>query len=103
MNKSVIIVSVMITLVHVSSACLGSGCRHDRDRDQFFWCSGHADSEISSIKSFFGGLNRNTYEQYCTGISAMIVTRDPSLLAVAERHCGPGHEVICHEDISFRN
>ena len=103
MNTSVIIVAVVLALVHVSTACLGSGCRHDRDRDQFFWCSGHADSEISSIKSFFGGLNRATYEQYCTGISAMLVTRDQGLLSVAERLCGPGHEVICHEDISFRN
>ena len=45
------------------------------------------------IRSFYGGLNRLAYESYCSQISAMIVTRDPSLLSIAESLCGGKHEV----------
>ena len=97
----ILVVGLMI-IPKVTEACLGGGCVHDRDRDQFFWCSGRAREEINNIKEWFGGLNRASYESYCTAISAMLVTRDQGLRNVAERLCGTGHEVICHEDISGR-
>ena len=94
---------LMLTVFHTSESCLGGGCVHHRERDQFFWCSGRAAEEISNIKEWFGGLGRAAYEGYCTSISAMIVTTDPELRNIAESLCGPGHEVICHEDISGRD
>ena len=102
--------SVMLVLVLVTAltwrgclACIGDGCVHDRERDQFFWCSGNIGQERDSIKSWYGGLNKAAYEGYCTGVSAMLVTTDLQLRRLAERMCGGrGHEVICHEDISYR-
>eukprot|EP00092_Neocalanus_flemingeri_P025579 GFUD01027731.1.p1 GENE.GFUD01027731.1~~GFUD01027731.1.p1 ORF type:complete len:107 (+),score=10.39 GFUD01027731.1:71-391(+) len=101
-TKLLVIISVLLT-ISTTEACIGSGCVHDRERDQFFWCSGNADKEIPAIKSFFGGVvNNGAYEAYCTGISAMLRTRDPATLAAAEKLCGSGHAVICHENISSR-
>ena len=104
MRTLVAAVSILF-FVEVTNACIGSGCAHDRDRDQFFWCSGNADKEIPAIKSYYGGaLNSQTYAAYCTGVSAMLVTTDPELIRIAEKNCGSsGHAVICHEDISGRS
>ena len=101
-EMKLVLLVTLVMMPHLSEACLGGGCVHDRARDQFFWCSGRAREEINNIKEWFGGLNRESYESYCTAISAMLVTRDQGLRSVAERLCGTGHEVICHEDISGR-
>ena len=105
--------SVMLVLVLVTAltwrgclACIGDGCVHDRERDQFFWCSGNIGQEKDSIISWFGGLNKATYEAYCTGVSAMLVTTDTTLRSLAVSHCGgqaEDHEVVCHEDTTFRS
>ena len=93
---------IVSSLAHNSLGCIGSGCVHHRERDQFFWCSGKAEDELNSIRSWFGDHSRQAFEGYCTSISAMHVTRDPVLRSIAESVCGFGHEVICHEDISGR-
>ena len=96
------ILIVVLVLVNSSEECIGSGCVHHRERDQFFWCSGLAKDELNSIRSWFGDHSRFAMEGYCTSISAMHVTRDPVLRQIAESVCGRGHQVICHEDISGR-
>ena len=104
-SKLILTITLVLAISGISNACIGSGCVHDRERDQFFWCSGNADKEVPAIKAYYGGeINPQSYSAYCTGVSAMLVTTDPSLLIIAEKNCGnSGHEVICHEDISGRS
>lgn len=84
-----VVVLVLFALSWNSAlACIGDGCVHDRDRDQFFWCSGNIGQEKDSIISWFGGLNKASYEGYCTGVSAMLVTTDPTLRSLAVGLCG---------------
>ena len=103
-NGMFLIISLVFAISSTCQACIGSGCVHDRERDQFFWCSGNADKELPAIKAYYGGvINPQSYSAYFTGVSAMLVTSDPSLISIAEKNCGnSGHEVICHEDISGR-
>ena len=101
--RLLLVLVLSLALLRPATACIGSGCVHDRERNQFFWCSGKADEEVNVIKSVYGGLTESGFIQYCTGISAMVVTTDLALRSVAEKHCGTGHRVICHEDISGRS
>eukprot|EP00090_Calanus_glacialis_P007346 TRINITY_DN15790_c0_g1_i2.p1 TRINITY_DN15790_c0_g1~~TRINITY_DN15790_c0_g1_i2.p1 ORF type:complete len:110 (-),score=25.73 TRINITY_DN15790_c0_g1_i2:42-371(-) len=103
-NSLILIIPLVLAICSISLACIGSGCVHDRERDQFFWCSGNAEKELPAIKAYYGGVvNHQSYSAYCTGVSAMLVTTDPSLISIAEKNCrNSGHEVICHEDISGR-
>ena len=101
--RTVLIMMLFSLSWRFSLACIGDGCVHDRERDQFFWCSGNIGQERDSIKSWYGELNKAAYEGYCTGVSAMVVTTNQELRRLAERMCGGQmHEVICHEDISYR-
>ena len=104
MMKCLLSTISLLIVIDVTLACIGSGCVHDRERDQFFWCSGNADKEIPAIRAYYGGqVNRQSYISYCTGVSAMLVTTDPGLRRIGERLCGGNsHEVVCHEDISGR-
>merc|ERR1712096_100040 len=93
--KMFLVLSILLSISTLTSACIGSGCVHDRVRDQFFWCSGKADKEIPAIKAFYGGqITNEGYTSYCTQISAMVVTSDPDTRAAAEKLCGFGHEDI---------
>ena len=103
--RAAVVLVVFVLSWNSALACIGDGCVHDRDKDQFFWCSGNIGQEKDSIISRFGGLSKASYEAYCTGVSAMLVTTDPTLKTLAVSHCGgqaEDHEVICHEDITFR-
>ena len=104
--RAVVVLVVLALSCSSVLACIGDGCVHDRERDQFFWCSGNIGQEKDSIISWFGGLNQASYEGYCTGVSAMLVTTDPTLRSLAVSLCGgqdEDHQVVCHEDITFRS
>ena len=103
MRRELILTFLLVLCWRVGLACIGDGCVHDRERDQFFWCSGNIGQERESIMSWYGGLNKAAYEGYCTGVSAMLVTTNQELRRLAMKMCGgQRHEVICHEDISYR-
>ena len=86
--RAVVALVVFALAWNSALACIGDGCVHDRERDQFFWCSGNIGQEKDSIISWFGGLNKASYESYCTQVSAMLVTTNPDLRSVAVSPAG---------------